>query len=168
MAAEDTAGASLKVVAPTVNMTRRNSSIGRQPLGLQTGTGLFSTLGHLLLDGYMGAWLYTTNPKFLSRNAFFPGTRAQSLNPVGSFAGHVSTVSSLGSGSLSTSITGSTATSVNRVQNPLTIQTNSRIGGTVSIPISKHQSLKVSYADGAYIRYGGNYQRFLCWLGRPK
>jgi hypothetical protein len=39
-----------------------------------------------------------------------------------------------------------------------TYQKNSRIGATVSVPISKHQSLKISYNNGAYVLYGGNYQ----------
>jgi hypothetical protein len=49
-------------------------------------------------------------------------------------------------------------TSLNGVQNPLTVQRNSRIGGTASIPVTKHQTLKLSYSNGDYIRYGGNYQ----------
>ena len=67
--------------------------------------------------------------------------------------------------------TGSRA-SVNGVQNLGTLQRNSRIGGTTSIPISKHQALKFSYSKGAYIRFGGNYQNISAvwqysWLGRP-
>ena len=62
---------------------------------------------------------------------------------------------------------------MNGVQNPFTRQTNSRLGGTVSVPISKHQSLKLSYSDGTYIRYGGNYQNVsvawqYSWLGKPR
>jgi hypothetical protein len=64
-------------------------------------------------------------------------------------------------------------TSVNDVENPLTRLTNSRVGGTFSVPISRHQSLKFSYSDGTYIRFGGNYQNVSAawqysWLGRPK
>ena len=38
--------------------------------------------------------------------------------------------------------------------------------------LTKHQSLKFSYSDGTYIRYGGNYQNVSAawqysWLGRP-
>lgn len=36
----------------------------------------------------------------------------------------------------------------------------------------KHQTLKVSFSDGAYYRYGGNYKNFsmawqYSWLGKP-
>ena len=55
-------------------------------------------------------------------------------------------------------------TSLNGVPNPKTKQTNSRIGATAAVPISKHQSLKISYNNGAYINYGGNYQNIsLAW-----
>src|SRR5580693_7150412 len=48
-------------------------------------------------------------------------------------------------------------TSLNGVPNPKAKQTNSRIGATAAVPISKHQSPKISYNNGAYINYGGNY-----------
>ena len=65
------------------------------------------------------------------------------------------------------------STSVSGVEDPLSRLTNSRLGGTFSFPISKHQSLKFSYSDGTYIRVGGNYQSVSAgWqysrLGRPK
>jgi hypothetical protein len=59
------------------------------------------------------------------------------------------------------------------VDNPATRQTSSRIGVTASLPISKHQSIKVSYSDDLYVRYGGAYRnlsaaRQYSWLGRPQ
>jgi hypothetical protein len=62
--------------------------------------------------------------------------------------------------------------SLNGVDNPNTLQRNSHIGSTVSVPVSKHQSVKFSYNRGAYIIYGGNYQNVsigwqYSWLGRP-
>jgi hypothetical protein len=64
-------------------------------------------------------------------------------------------------------------TGMNGVQNPLIQESNSRLGGTVSVPISKHQSVKFSYDNGTYIRFGGNYQSLSAawqysWLGKPK
>jgi len=62
---------------------------------------------------------------------------------------------------------------VNGVQNPLSEETNSRIGATVAVPITKHESLKFSYSIGTYNRFGGNYQNFSAawqysWIGWPK
>jgi hypothetical protein len=61
---------------------------------------------------------------------------------------------------------------LNGVENSGTLQRNSRIGGTIAIPVSRHQSLKFSYNRGAYILYGGNYQNVsvgwqYSWVGRP-
>jgi len=63
-------------------------------------------------------------------------------------------------------------TSLNGVENPLTVQNSSRVGATASIPVSKHESLKFSYSSGAHIQFGGNYHNLsvawqYSWLGRP-
>jgi len=63
-------------------------------------------------------------------------------------------------------------TSINGVTNVGTLQRSSRIGGTISVPVSSHQALKFSYSNGAYIRYGGDYQNVsvawqYSWQGRP-
>ena len=64
-------------------------------------------------------------------------------------------------------------TSLNGISNPATRQTGSRIGVTGSVPLNKHQSLKCSYNNGTYIRFGGDYQNIsvawqYSWLGHPK
>ena len=66
---------------------------------------------------------------------------------------------------------GGTAT-LNGVRNPATEQTSSRIGATVSIPVTRHDSIKVSYSGGAYVRFGADYQNVsvgwqYSWLGKP-
>ena len=58
------------------------------------------------------------------------------------------------------------------IENALTSERNSRLGGTAAVPITKHQSLKFSYSNGTYIQFGGNYQNVsiawqYSWLGRP-
>jgi hypothetical protein len=64
-------------------------------------------------------------------------------------------------------------TSLSGVPTAKTTERNSRIGATASLPISKHQSLKFSYNNGAYINYGGNFQNVsvawqYSWIGWPK
>jgi len=49
-------------------------------------------------------------------------------------------------------------TSANGVENPATFQQNSVVGITGAIPVTRHQSVKLSYSRGAYIRFGGDYQ----------
>jgi len=64
-------------------------------------------------------------------------------------------------------------TSLSGIQNLATKQTASRLGGTVSFPITKHQTIKASYSNGTYIIFGGNYQNVSAawqyyWTGWPK
>src|SRR5215472_16490902 len=129
--------------------------------------------GHWILDAYGGAWLYTTNPEFFSHNQFSPGTNTQTQSPIGSFEGHLSYDLKP---RLWVSLDGNYwfggTTSLNGVQNPSTLQGNSRVGGTASLPLGRHQAIKFSYSNGAYIRYGGNFQNVsvawqYSWLGRP-
>jgi hypothetical protein len=61
-------------------------------------------------------------------------------------------------------------TALSGIQNTKTKQTSSRIGGTFALPLSRHQSLKFSYSDGTYVRFGGNYQNVqvgwqYSWIG---
>ena len=135
--------------------------------------GFSQRWGHWTLDAYAGAWFYTTNSEFFSHNQFSPGINSQNQNPVGSFEGHLSYDFKP---RLWVSLDGNYwfggSTSINGVENPSTLQKNSRIGGTASIPLNRHQSIKFSYSNGAYIRYGGNFQNAsvawqYSWLGRP-
>ncbi len=168
-------GASLKVVAPTGQYDpTKLINWGANRWAFKPEFGYSERWGHWVLDGYSGVWFFTKNPEFFSHNAFFPGMQSQSQNPMGSFEGHLSY--DLGH-RLWCSLDGNYwfggKTSLNGVENPLTFEKGSRIGGTVSIPVSKHESVKFSYNDGTYIRFGGNYQSVsvawqYSWLGRPK
>jgi hypothetical protein len=165
-------GASLKIVAPTgqYDPTKLiNWSIHRW--AFKPEFGYSQRWGHWVLDGYAGVWFYTAN------NAFFdiPVPKAQTEAPVGSFEGHLSR--DFTNRRLWVSLDGNFwvggITSLNGIRNLESKQTDSRIGGTFSVPVSKHQSLKFSYSNGTYIRFGGNYQNVsvawqYSWLGRPK
>ena len=135
--------------------------------------GFSERWGHWILDAYGGAWLYTTNPEFFSHNQFSPGTNTQTQSPIGSFEGHLSYDFKR---RLWVSLDGNYwfggTTSLNGVENFSTLQQNSRVGATAAIPLSRHQSIKLSYSSGAYVRYGGNFQNVsvawqYSWLGRP-
>jgi hypothetical protein len=164
-------GASLKVIAPTGQYDSHkliNWSINRW--AFKPEFGYSQRWGHWILDGYAGVWFYTTN------NAFFDihVPRRQTEAPIGSLEGHLSyDFKPRLWASLDGNFWFGGTTALNGISNPGTRQTNSRIGGTVSIPITKHQSLKFSYNNGTYIRFGGNYQSIsvawqYSWLGKPK
>jgi hypothetical protein len=167
-------GVSVKVIAPTGQYDpTKLINWGTNRWSFKPEFGYSQRWKDLQLDGYAGVWFFTTNSDFWSRNIYYEGTRSQSQNPIGSFEGHLSYEAKP---RLWASLDGNYwfggKTSINGVQNPVTQQANSRIGGTVSLPITKHQSLKFSYSNGTYIRYGGNYQSVTAawqysWLGKP-
>jgi hypothetical protein len=167
-------GISLKVIAPTGQYDSiRLINYGANRWGFKPEVGFSRRNGHWILDGYGGAWLYTKNPKFFSENQYVPGVQAQTQAPVGALEGHLSyDVRPRFWVSLDGNFWFGGKTSLNGVENPATEQRSSRVGGTASVPINRHQSLKFSYSNGAYIKYGGNFQNFsvawqYSWLGRP-
>jgi len=161
-------GASLKVVAPTGQYDPAklvNWSIHRW--AFKPELGYSQRIGHWLIDGYAGVWLYTTNPKSYSP----PVPQPQTEQPIGSFEGHLSR--DFGNGNW-VSVDGNYwwggVTSLAGIQNLATEQRASRIGGTAAWRFAKHQSLKLSYSNGTYVRFGGNYQNVslawqYSWLG---
>ena len=167
-------GVSLKVVAPTGQYDgTKLINNGSNRWAFKPEFGYSERWGHWVLDGYAAVWFFTTNPEFFSHNAFFPGTQTQSQAPTASFEGHLSyDVKERFWFSLDSNFWYGGRTSLNGVQNPSTLQTSSRVGATASIPLSKHQSLKFSYSDGAYVLFGGNFQNVsvawqYSWIGRP-
>ena len=167
-------GVSFKVVAPTgqYDPTKLLNN-GSNRWAFKPELGYSQRWGHWVLDAYGAGWFFTTNPEFFSHNAIHPGTVTQSESPIGAFEGHLSyDVRSRFWASLDGNYWRGGTTSLNGVANPLTEQKNSRIGGTLSLPITKHQALKFSYNYGAYISYGGNYQNVsigwqYLWIGHP-
>jgi Putative MetA-pathway of phenol degradation len=168
-------GASLKVIAPTGQYDpTKLVNWGSNRWSFKPEFGYSQRWNNWVLDGYAGVWFFTANNDFWSRNIYFAGTRSQTQNPMGSFEGHLSyDFKPRLWASLDGNFWFGGATSVDGVQNSTTRQSNSRIGATVSVPITKRQSLKFSYSDGTYVRFGGNYQNVSAawqysWLGKPK
>ena len=167
-------GASLKLVPATGQYDpTKLINFGTNRWAFKPELGYSRRWGHWIVDAYGGAWFFTTNSNFFSRNQHSPGINTQSQSPIGSFEGHLSYDFKP---RLWLSLDGNYwfggATSLNGVSNPGTVQRNSRVGLTASIPVSKHQSVKLSYSDGAYVLYGGNYHNIsiawqYSWFGRP-
>jgi Putative MetA-pathway of phenol degradation len=166
-------GASIRVVAPTGQYDpAKLINYGSNRWGFKPEVGLSQRLGHWLVDTYGGAWFFTANHDFFSPLPTSPkNTRTES--PVFSFEGHLSyDVRPRLWASLDGNFWVGGTTSLNGIEQSNTQQKNSRIGGTLSVPASKHQSFKFSYSRGAYIRYGGNYDTYsvawqYSWQGRP-
>jgi hypothetical protein len=165
-------GVSLTVVPPTGQYNPAyliNWGINRW--ALKPELGYSRRWGNWVLDGYGGVWFYTTNNAFYS----VPNPQPQTQSPIGAFEGHLSYDFNKLHGwvSLDGNFWFGGTTSLAGIANTVTRQTSSRIGGTFSVPLKKHQSLKFSYSDGAYVRFGGNYQSVsvawqYSWIGGPR
>jgi hypothetical protein len=168
-------GASLKVVAPTGQYDpAKLINPGGNRWVFKPEVGLSRRWGHWIVDAYGGAVFFTANHGFFSQNQFSAGTNTQTQKPVGAFEGHLSyDVRPRLWASLDSNFWHGGTASINGIENRVSLQSNSRIGGTASVPVSVHQSLKFSYSRGAYVRYGGNFQNVsigwqYSWLGKPE
>jgi len=164
-------GASLKIIAPTGQYDpTKLVNWGINRWAFKPEFGYSEQWGNWLLDAYGGAWFYTTNPASFA----VPVPQPQTQRPIGALEGHLSHNFKYGTWvSLDGNFWWGGVTSLSGISNVATKQTGSRIGVTAAWRFSKHQSLKVSYSNGTYIRFGGNYQVVQAawqysWLGWPK
>ena len=168
-------GASIQVVAPTGQYTSGHLvNPGFNRWAFKPEIGLSQRWGNWLLDAYAGVWLYTANTNYLTNSQFSKSRNTLTQDPIGSIEMHLSYDFKP---RLWASVDGNYwyggSTTVNNVFKTGTLQANSRIGGTVAIPFTNHQSVKFSYSTGSYTRYGGAFQTVAVawqysWLGRPE
>ena len=164
-------GASLKVVAPTGQYSpTKLVNWGINRWAFKPELGYSERWGHWILDGYGGAWFYTANPTYFA----IPEPKPQTEDPVGSLEGHLSySFTARAWASIDGNFWWGGVTALNGIRNLQTKQTSSRLGGTVSIPFANHQSIKVAYSHGTYVRFGGEYSNLqvawqYSWIGKPR
>ena len=159
-------GASLTVSMPSGQYdAARLVNPGANRWGMKPEVGFSRRWGHWAADWYAGVWFLTGN-----RN-YYPGHRVRTQEPIATVEAHVgyylkprlwaSVDANFWTGSRST-IDG-----LKRQDR----QRNSRIGGTVSIPVSQRHALKLGYSQGAYVTIGGAYKAFstgwqYSWISR--
>lgn len=125
-------------------------NLGTNRWSFKPEVGVTHALGRWALQSYAGVWLFTENTNF-----FKGKTRTQ--NSIGSFQFHLdyNFRPRLWAAFDANFYTGG-RTSINGVKN-FDFQRNSRIGGTLAIPLNRRQSLKFSYSHGAHTTIGGNF-----------
>lgn len=164
-------GASLKVTAPTGQYEpTRLINIGTNRWAFKPELGYTGRVGSFVVDAYAGLWLFTANNSFAATAANPRGsTRRQ--DPIAAFEAHVSyDVKPRLWISADLNYWRGGRTTVDGVKGTLTLQSNSRFGLTGSVPLTRHQSLKINYSDGVVIRLGGNFSILsvgwqYSWLG---
>jgi hypothetical protein len=153
-------GASLRVVAPTGQYDpARLINQGNNRWGFKPEIGVSQRWGKWVLDGYAGIWFFTPN------DSFFTGKNRHTQQPIEAFETHLSyDIKPRYWFSVDGNFWVGGRVTLNDVLNINSMQTNSRVGVTGSVPIGKHQSLKASFSKGAYINYGGDYNTIsLAW-----
>lgn len=167
-------GASLTVQTQTGQYDpSRLINIGNNRWAFKPEVGLSRRWNHWVLDAYGAVWFFTANNNFYSNDPLSPGKNQQTEKPMGATELHLSyDVKPRFWLSIDGNYWYGGETGVNGVPTPTTLQASSRLGTTASVPVSKHQSLKFSYSDGYYVRFGGAFQNIsvawqYTWLGRP-
>lgn len=148
-----TIGASLTFSAPLGQYDPvKLINIGTNRWAFKPEIGISRRIGRsrLLLDAYAGAWLYTANTNFQGRR--------RTQKPIASLQFHASyDIKPRWWIALDANFFRGGRTSIGGIERN-DLQSNSRLGATFALPLSKRQSMKFSYAAGAYTTIGGNFR----------
>jgi hypothetical protein len=161
-------GVSLTVSVPTGQYDpARLANTGTNRFGFKPELGMSRKWRRLAMDWYFGAWLFTGNRKY------YPGTSSRTQTAITSIEAH------LGYylrprlwASLDANFWNGSRSTVNGVEKA-DGQRNSRIGGTLSIPVNPHHAVKFSYSQGAYVTIGGAFRTLSAawqysWITPPR
>ncbi len=146
-------GTSLTLTMPTGEFdSSKLINLGTNRWGFKPEVGVAVPKGPWDIDAYLGVWLFTDN------GDFYPGGRTRSQDRVVALQGHVSYTfrPRLWAAVDATWYQGGGAT-VDGGE-PSGTMNNSRLGATVSFPMGRQQSLKVSYSSGVAVRTGTNFR----------
>lgn len=166
-------GASLKVVMPTGQYDpARLINIGTNRWAFKPELAVVQRLGKVIVEGYAGVWFFTANDEFFAPDPARPAA-VRTQDPIGAWEVHVSyDVKPRLWISADVNYWRGGRTSVNGVPAVETLQANSRLGLTGSVPLTRRQALKVSYSEGVVVRLGGDFRVFSAgwqysWVSQP-
>jgi len=149
-------GTSLTVTAPTGQYDgAKLINLGTNRWAFKPEVGVSVPWKKFDLEAYGGAWFFTDN------SDFFPGGQARHQDPLSTLQGHVSYTfrPSLWLAADGTWYGGG-ASAVGGGPKSGRLD-NSRLGATLSVPITKAQSAKLAYNRGALVRAGSNFSTFV-------
>jgi hypothetical protein len=136
------------------NTSQQLVNLGYGRWAVKPEFGATRTFGQWTADGAAGVWLFTAN------NHYFPDHRRKKQSPLASLQGHISYAlpHRLWAAMDGAWFAGG-QTRIDGMLNP-DEQRNTRVGGTLSIPIGKMQSMKLTYSTGATTRRGTDFDSF--------
>jgi hypothetical protein len=126
-------------------------NLGANRWAFKPEVGFSHAINKWTVDGYAGVWLFTTN------NAYYTGSSVRKQDPIYAVQGHGSYTFKprLWVAFDATWYSGGTAI-INGARQP-NQQRNTRIGATLSLPLTQQQSVKVSVTKGATTRVGADF-----------
>jgi len=159
-------GVSLAVSVPTGQYDpSKLINIGSNRWSFKPEMGVSKTLGRWYLELYGGVWIFGTNTNFF-------GGSVREQDPLGTFQAHVSYTfkARLWLAADATFYTGG-RTTLDGVVNA-DVQSNSRVGVTLALPVGRRSALKVAWATGFTTRIGADFDTVgvawqTVWFGRP-
>jgi len=149
---ETTLGTSLTVVAPFGQYdSSKLINLGTNRWAFKPELGFSQPIGNWAVEFYAGVWLFTANDNFF-------GGQVKRQDPLASYQTHVvySVRQRLWAAFDFTYYSGGESTIDGQRQNDR--QDNTRGGLTLSFPVAKSQSLKLTYAKGVSTRVGSSFQ----------
>jgi Putative MetA-pathway of phenol degradation len=146
-------GASLSVVPPLGQYeSMKLVNLGSHRWAVKPEVGVSHPLGRWTLDGYAGVWLFTEN------DAYYPGSSTRSQAAIVAIQSHVSyTLGRRTWLAVNGTWYSGGRSRINDVPKA-DVQRNIRLGATWAQPITRRQSVKVSYSAGATTRIGADFR----------
>jgi hypothetical protein len=159
-------GLSLAVAAPTGQYDpAKLVNIGSNRWSVKPEVGFSRTKGRWYLELYSGVWIFGTNDDFF-------GGSVRKQDPIGTFQAHVSYTFKprLWLAGDATFYTGGRTTVDGTAKADL--QSNSRLGAALALPVGRRSALKVSWSTGFTTRIGADFSSIgvgfqTVWQGRP-
>lgn len=151
-------GASVKVVLPTGQYDpARLINVSANRWAFKPELAASRRMGRVVIEGYGGVWFFTANDDFGPVASGGQGSR-RTQAPIGAWELHLSyDVNPRFWISADVNYWHGGRASVDGVATN-TLQANSRIGVTGSLPLTRRQSLKISYSHGLVVRVGNSFR----------
>jgi hypothetical protein len=146
------AGVSLSLITPGGQYDKQKLvNVGANRWAFKPEFGVSHAIRRWTIDGYAGMWFFTAN------DSFYPGASFRTQDPIVALQAHASYTMRprLWLAIDGTWYAGGTTT-VDGVDKG-DLQRNSRLGATVSLPITRRQSAKVAFSTGATTRIGADF-----------
>lgn len=146
-------GVSLTVGPPIGQYDRTKLvNLGANRWSFKPEAGVSRRIDRWTIEGYAGVWFFTTNREF------YTGSSVRRQDPILTLQGHASYALSRRAWVAFDATWYTGGRSNLDGTDKLDLQRSTRLGATVSLPLTARQSFKLSYSAGAATRIGGDFR----------